>query len=93
MDNVLGVFADAFLIFFTQFIRIDRLSILYHNLCRCHFREMCFKNISGIADCDRDDRAFCFRCNFEASLMKWEHIQLILISVSGTFWEDTDGDS
>ena len=54
---------------------------------------MCFKDVGRITDSDRDDRTFGFCCNLEASFMEWKHIKFILISVSGTFREDTDGNA
>ena len=54
---------------------------------------MCFKDVGRITDSDRDDRTFGFCCDLEASFMEWKHIKLILISVSGTFREDTDGNA
>ena len=54
---------------------------------------MCFKDVGRITDSDWDDRTFGLCCNLEASFMEWKHIKFILISVSGTFREDTDGNS
>ena len=93
MNNILRVFSDMFFIFFTQLIRVDWLAVFYHNFCRFYFREVGFEDIGRIADCDRNDRAFCFCSDLEASFMEWEHIELVLVSVSGSFREDTDGNS
>ena len=93
MDNILGIFTNVFLIFFTQFIRINRFAVLYHNFGRRHFGEVCLENVCGVADRDWDDRTFCFGCNLEASFMEREHFQFILISASGSLRENTDGDS
>ena len=93
MNNILRVFSDMFFIFFAQLIRVDWLAVFYHNFCRFYFREVGFEDIGRIADCDRNDRAFCFCSNLEASFMEWEHIELVLVSVSGSFREDTDGNS
>ena len=54
---------------------------------------MCFKDVGRITDSDWDDRTFGLCCNLEASFMEWKHIKFILISVSGTFREDTDGNA
>ena len=91
MNNILRVFSDMFFIFFAQLIRVDWLAVFYHNFCRFYFREVGFEDIGRIADCDRNDRAFCFCSDLEASFMEWEHIELVLVSVSGSFREDTDG--
>lgn len=93
MNNILRVFSDMFFIFFAQLIRVDWLAVFYHNFCRFYFREVGFEDIGRIADCDRNDRAFCFCSDLEASFMEWEHIELVLVSVSGSFREDTDGNS
>lgn len=93
MNNILRVFSDMFFIFFAQLIRVDWLAVFYHNFCRFYFREVGFEDIGRIADCDRNDRAFCFCSDLEASFMEWEHIELVLVPVSGSFREDTDGNS
>ena len=93
MNNILRVFSDMFFIFFAQLIRVDWLAVFYHNFCRFYFRKVGFEDIGRIADCDRNDRAFCFCSDLEASFMEWEHIELVLVSVSGPFREDTDGNS
>ena len=54
---------------------------------------MGLKNVSGVTDSDRNDRAFCLGCNFETSFMEWEQVQFTFISVSGTLREDTDGNA
>ena len=82
-----------FLVFFAQFIRIDWFAVFYHNFGRRHFREVCLEDVCGVADRDRDDRAFCLGCNLKASFVEREHVQFIFVSVSGSFGEDTDGDA
>lgn len=54
---------------------------------------MCFKDFRGVADRDRDDRAFCLGCDLEASFMEFKKVGAVGISVSGPFRENTDGDS
>ena len=93
MNNILRVFSDMFFIFFAQLIRVDWLAVFYHNFCRFYFREVGFEDIGRIADCDRNDRAFCFCSDFEASFMEWEHIELVLVPVSGSFREDPHGNA
>ena len=93
MNDVLCIFSDVFFIFFAQFIWIDWFAVFYYNFGRCHLWKVCFENVRGVVDGDRDDRAFGFGCNLEASFMEREHIQFILIFVSGSFREDTDGNA
>lgn len=54
---------------------------------------MCFEDVCGVVDGNRDDRTFCFGGDFEASFMEWKHVCLVSISVSGSLREDTDGNA
>ncbi|WP_431190400.1 DUF6783 domain-containing protein [Blautia wexlerae] len=44
-NYVLRIFSDMPLIFFAQFIRIDRLTVFYYNFCRRYLREVCLENV------------------------------------------------
>lgn len=55
--------------------------------------EMCFKDFCGVVHGNGDDRAFGPGSNLEASFMEGKHIQFVCIGVSGTFREDTDGNT
>ena len=76
-----------------KFRRDDRFAVFNDNMCRCHFGKIGLPDIGGIADRYRDDRTFCPGCDLKASVMEWQHIQLIGIFVSGSLGEDADGNA
>ena len=89
-DDILCISTKMTLCITVKFRRDDRFAVFNDNMCRCHFGKIGLPDIGGIADRYRDDRTFCPGCDLKASVMEWQHIQLIGIFVSGSLGEDAD---
>lgn len=90
-NDLLCVFAKMSLVVFIQVFYINRLTVFHDYMTGLDFWKMRFKDLRRIVHGNGDNRAAGFTGDLKASLMEGKKLCLIQSLVSGSLWENTDG--
>ena len=90
LNFMLGIGPKKLLIFFGEFLRANGYTVFYDDMGRSDIRKMCFPDLRGIGDGNRNDGTSGFGRHLHAAFLEGNHVSVL---TSGAFRENTDRDS